>query len=96
MAVGVVAMVQREEDLHEIVPNDVLRDGTILLHCLFDDGGQVSTTAVLHKNIEDTSVSINVTVVISYNVVVVQVFEDVSRTCERSWSRRNNKRRVHF
>ena len=46
--------------------------------CLFDDAGEVTTTTVLHEDVEDAGVSVYVSVVISYDVFVVQVFEDIS------------------
>lgn len=38
---------------------------------LFDDAGEVTTTAVLHDDVEDASISVDVTVVISYDVFVI-------------------------
>ena len=39
--------------------------------CLFDDAGKVTTTAVLHENIKNAGVSVNVSVVIPYYVFVI-------------------------
>ena len=38
---------------------------------LFDDAGEVTTTTVLHEDVEDAGVSVYVSVVISYDVFVV-------------------------
>lgn len=45
---------------------------------MFDDAGEVAAAAVLHDNVEDASISVDVSVVISYDVFVVQVFENIS------------------
>lgn len=40
---------------------------------LFDDGGEIAAAAVFHKDIKDATFSVNVSVVIAYNVFVVKV-----------------------
>jgi hypothetical protein len=45
---------------------------------LFNDGGKVAPTTVFHKYIENSSVSIDVTIVIAYNVVMMEIFENIS------------------
>jgi len=67
-----------------------------LFRRLFDDSGKVATTTVFHENVENSSVSINITVVISYNVVVMKVLQYVP-SHQVSWA--NPARmiaRVHF
>lgn len=46
--------------------------------CLFDHSGQVASSAVFHHNIEYASFSVDVSVVVSDYVFVVEVFEDIS------------------
>lgn len=95
-------MLQGQQYLHEIVPNGIFRNGSVVFLCLFDDAGEVTTTAVLHKDVEDTSVSVDVPVMISYDVLVVQLFEDVSMDAqmregiERVGARRTLRRRSVF
>jgi uncharacterized alkaline shock family protein YloU len=66
------------EDLEEIVPDGVFGYGSVQFRSLFDDGGEVATATVLHENIENTGVSVNISVVISYNVVVMKVLQNIS------------------
>jgi len=60
------------------MPDGVFGNWSVQLRSLFDDGGEVATAAVFHENVENSSVSINVSVVISYNVVVMKVLENIS------------------
>lgn len=71
-------MVEGEEDLHEVIPDGVFRNRSALALCLLDDGGEIATTAVFHKDVEDASVAVDVAVVIAYNVFVVEVLQDVT------------------
>ena len=61
------------------MPNGVFGYGSVLFRRLFDDGGEVATAAVLHEDVENSSVSVDVSIVVSYNVVVMKVLENVSR-----------------
>jgi len=80
-----MAMAQRLENLDEIVPDGVFGYWPVLFHRLIDDGGKVATAAVFHENIEDSRISVNVSVVVSYNVVMMKVLENVSaRYCCQS------------
>jgi len=54
--------------------------GLVLFRRLLDDGGEVAIAAVIHEDVENSSVSVNVSVAVSYNVVVLEVLENVS-TC---------------
>ena len=76
-AVGVVAVVERKEDLHKVVPDSVFGNESVVSLCLLDDGAEVATTTVFHKDVEDASLSVNVSVMIAYNMFVVEVLEDV-------------------
>jgi len=76
-------MVQRLENLEEIVPDGIFGYGTVLFRRLIDDGGKVATAAVFHEDIENSSISINVSVVVLYNVVMMKVLENVSARCRR-------------
>jgi len=66
------------------MPDGVFGYGSVLFRRLFDNSTKVATTAVFHDNIENSSISVDVSVVISYNVVVVKVLENVSarRCCQ--------------
>ena len=64
-------VLQCQQYLHEIVPNGVFWYRSVVFLCLFDNAGEVTTTAILHENVEDASVSVDVSVVISYDVFVV-------------------------
>lgn len=91
VAIRMMTMIEREEDLHKVVPDGVFGDGSVVSLGLFDDGGEVAASAVLHENVKDASIAVNVSVVISYDVFVVQVLEDVAaRGCE--WPRGNRRR----
>ena len=60
------------------MPDGVFGYGSVLFRRLLDDGGEVATPAVLHEDVENSSVSVDVSVVVSYNVVVMKVLENVS------------------
>ena len=66
------------EDLEEIAPDCVFGYGSVQFRCLFNDGGEVAAAAVFHKDVENPSVSVDVSIVISYNVVVMKVLQNVS------------------
>ena len=74
----VVTVIESEEDLHKVIPDGVFWDRSAVSLGLFDDAGEVAATAVFHENVEYPGVAVDVAVMISYNVVMVQVFEDVS------------------
>lgn len=78
MSIGMVTVIQRKQDLHEIAPDGVFRNGSAGALGLFDDGGEVAAAAVFHDDVEDAGIAVDVAVVIAYNVFVVEVFEDVS------------------
>lgn len=71
-------MVECKQNLHEIVPDRVFGYWSVVLLSLLNDSREVSTSAVFHKNIENTGFAVNVTVMISYYVFVVQVFQDIA------------------
>lgn len=47
---------------------------------LFDHHGKVAASTIFHQNVQNSGFAVNVTVVIAYNVLVVQVFKDVTTT----------------
>lgn len=51
-----------------------------MLDGLFDDRWQVAAPAVFHQNIENPGISVDVSVVVSHNVIVMQIFQDISVT----------------
>ena len=56
----------------------VLGYGLVLFRRLLDDGGEIATAAVLHEDVENASVSVKISVVVSYNVVMMKILENVS------------------
>ena len=65
--------------MNEIAPYGVLGNRSAMPLCYLDDVGQVSATTVLHENVQDARIAVNVSVVIAYNVFVMEVLEDVAR-----------------
>lgn len=45
---------------------------------LFDDGGQVATSAIFHEDVKDSSVTVNESVMVSHNVFMMEVLEDIT------------------
>ena len=68
-----VAVMQRQQDLHEIMPDGLFWNEAAVFLRLLDHGGQVAASAVLHEYVQITCVAVNVAVMISHDVVVVQV-----------------------
>jgi hypothetical protein len=75
---------KRAKELHEKMPDLVLREPARLFACALgvtggspDKGGQVAAAAILHDHVEDTLVAVHMAVVVAHYVLVVQVFEDV-------------------
>ena len=64
-------MVECKQNLHEVVPNGVLRYRPIIPLCLLDDTREVAATAVLHEDVQCPCVAVNVAVVVSDDVVMV-------------------------
>jgi len=60
------------------MPDGVFGYGSILFRRLFDDSREVATTAVFHEHIYNSSVYVNASVVVSYNVAMVKVLENAS------------------
>ena len=77
-AVWMMAVVEGKEDLHEIVPDGIFWNETIMSLSLLDDGGEVATTAEFHEDVEYASIAVYVSVMIAYDVFVMEVLEDVS------------------
>lgn len=68
---------QSKKCLHEIVPYCVFGYWSVMSLCLFNDGGQVASAAIFHEDVENSSVSIYKSIMISYDVFVVEIFENV-------------------
>ena len=45
---------------------------------LEDDSGEIASSAVFHEDVKNPSVAVNITIVISDDVIMVEVFENVS------------------
>jgi hypothetical protein len=58
-----------------------LRVWSVLVRRLLDNDGEVATAAVLHENIENPSVSVDVSAVVSCNVAVMRMFLHI-RCCQ--------------
>ena len=78
LAMWMMTIIKCKQKLHEIIPYRILWYWPPMSLRLFDDTREVAATAILHEDIQDTGLSVDVAVMISYNVVMVQVFEDVS------------------
>ena len=65
---------------------------------LLDDGREIAAAAVLHENIQDASLTINITVVVANDIVVVKVLEDVTFRLQRSvrWKASHCAQNIHF
>ncbi len=100
-SIWMMTVVEGKEDLHEVIPHSVFGDKSVISLCLLDDGAEVTTSAIFHEDVENASISVNVSIVIAYNVFMVEVLENVSseHTCMVSvwWSRLTRKmRHSHF
>ena len=69
---------QSKKYLEKIIPDGVFRKRPILFGGLLYDRREVSAAAVLHKNMKNSTLSINKAIVISYYMFVVKVFKDIS------------------
>lgn len=78
MAVGVMTMLEGQQYLHEIIPDSIFWNRPIVLCSLLDDRREVAASAVFHHDVEDSGIPIDVTVMVAYNVVVVEVFQYIS------------------
>jgi hypothetical protein len=82
MAIRMVTMKQRMQDLIEIMPNCVFRNRPARARGLLDDGGEVAAAAVFHEDVENAGVAVDEAVVIAHDVRMVEVLEDVSAVME--------------
>ncbi len=77
-AVRVVTIGKCEENLHEVVPDGVFRDESVVSQGLLDYGREVAAPTVLHENIEYACISVNMSIVVAYDVFVVEVLQDIT------------------
>lgn len=77
-AVWMMAIVEGKEDLHKVVPDGILWDESIMSLGLLYDGGEVTTTTEFHEDVKDAGIAVYVSVMIAYNVFVMEVLEDVT------------------
>jgi hypothetical protein len=56
-----------------------------LFHSLFDDVWEITTSTVFHEDIENSSVTVDVSVMVADNMVVVQVFENIPGRKSVAW-----------
>ena len=67
-------MLKSQEDLHKIVPDRLFRYRSIVFRSLLNYRRQVASATILHQNVQDASIPVHVAVMISYNVIVMEVF----------------------
>ena len=72
-----MAVMKSEQNLHEIIPDCVLGDWSIELDCLVYDGSKIATATVLHNDVQNASFAVDVTVVVAYDVIMMEVLENV-------------------
>jgi hypothetical protein len=46
--------------------------------CLLDDGRQISTSTIFHKNVQYTCVTVNIAVVVLDNMSMVEILQNVA------------------
>ena len=98
-AVWMVTIVEGKEDLHEVVPDGIFWNESIVPLRLLDHGGEVATAAKFHEDVENTRIAVNVSVMIAYNVFVMEVLQDVAgvrRSDRHRWSGLKTTRDSHF
>jgi hypothetical protein len=78
MPARVVTVMQGQQYLHEVTPNGIFGYRFVVFLSVFDDIWKVAATTVFHEYIENTSITVYVAVMISDNVVMVEVFQDVT------------------
>lgn len=78
MSIGMVTVLQRKEDLHKVVPDSFLRYGSASPLRRLDDGRQVAATTELHENIQYTLVAVDMAVMVPYDVIMMQVFQNIT------------------
>ena len=79
MSVWMVAMMKSEQNLHKVVPDGVFGYHATLFLCLFDDPREIPAAAIFHEDVEDARISVDEAIVVTNDVVVVKVFENVTR-----------------
>lgn len=78
VAIRMMAIIQGEQDLHEVVPYCFFRYRTSESLGLLEDSREVASSTILHDDIQNAVLSINVAVMIAYNMFVMEVLEDIS------------------
>ena len=78
-AVRMVTVVEGKKNLHEVVPNSVFGDKSVVSLSVLDDRREVAAPTVFHEDIQNACISVHVSVVITYNVFVVEVLQNVAR-----------------
>lgn len=79
LPVGVMTMLQSKEYLRKVVPDCIFRNQSAGLLRLLDDAGEISSAAVFHEDVEDARIAIDMAIMVTDNMVVMEVFEDVPR-----------------
>lgn len=87
MTIRVMAVIKSKQNLHEVVPDGVFWNWPVVSSSLLDDGGEVAAAAVLHKNVENASIPVDVSIVVAYDVFVVKILEDVTAASHSNTSR---------
>jgi hypothetical protein len=66
-----------------------------LLCSVLDDGGEIATTTVFHQYVQNSSVSVNISIVIAYDAVMMKVLKDVAEVSS-VFSRPTKQACAHF
>ena len=77
-SIRVMAVVEGEQDLHEIIPYSVLGDKAVVSLGLLNDGREVATPAEFHENVQNSRIAVYVSVVIAYDMFVIEVLENIA------------------
>lgn len=78
IAIWMVTVMQRQQDLHKVVPDGFFRYQVVVLLRLLDDGRQVSASAIFHQNVQHACITVNIAVVILHNMCMVEILQNVA------------------
>jgi len=78
VSIRVVTVAEGKQDLHEVVPYDLLGYRFVQPLRLLDRTRKVPAPTILHQNVENTSIPVDVSVVISYNMLVLEILQNIA------------------
>ena len=79
MPIRVVTITEGEQDLHEVIPYDLLGYGLVLPLRLLDYSRKVPAPTILHKNVEHAGVSVDISVVVFYDMFMLEILQDIAK-----------------